>query len=198
MASNTRPDSAELKQRVRRLLSSVRSIAVHMAAQDQESLEAALHLVDRVGAIGRAALAPMLDGMDLESLVLDELQVRRVRRAALVVSGPVVRLKAKSAELMTLIVHELATNAIKFGALSQSQTRLRVVWWLIDIPSPRLHFEWAEDGVRMGSGSDRKPGFGSELVTRRIASVLNGKGAILFLREGMLCTIEIPADEALH
>src|SRR5580704_10895874 len=116
-------DSEERHRRIRRLLALIRSIAVQMQIQDRDAEESALHLAGRVGAIGRAALTSIAAGTDLESLVLDELLVHRVHRAGIVVSGPAVRLNAKTAEFLGLLMHELVTNSVKFGALSQSQTR---------------------------------------------------------------------------
>jgi two-component sensor histidine kinase len=197
MSLNEFVDGAEMKQRMRRLLSVFRSIAVHMIAQGQDSEDSALHFAGRVGAIGRAAVAPIADGMDLEALVLDELLAQGVYRAPIEIQGPAVRLNAKSGEVMSLVIHELATNAIKFGALSQSQTQLRVIWWFTGPAGSVLHFEWAEDGVRMATAVRRHPGFGSQVVKRLIASELHGSGDMLFLNEGVTCTIEIPSSEAL-
>ena len=134
-------DSAELNHRIRRLLALIRSIAVHMQLQD-DAADSALHLAGRVGVIGRVALTPIAAGVDMESLVLDELLVHRARRAGIIVEGPEVRLNAKSAELVGLLIHELVTNSVKFGALSQSQTQLRVVWWFTGDEDSRLHLEW--------------------------------------------------------
>jgi two-component system CheB/CheR fusion protein len=197
MTLNELAYSAQLTHRIRRLLSVVRSITGHMIAQGQDSQESALHLVGRVGALGRAVVAPIAGGMDLESLVLDEFLVQGVQRAAIVINGPAVLLNAKSAELMSLAVHELVTNAIKFGALSQSQTQLRVIWWFTGPASSRLHFEWAEDGVLMAAEARGNPGFGSQVIKRMIASELHGSGDMLFLKKGVLCIIEIPSSEAL-
>jgi two-component system, chemotaxis family, CheB/CheR fusion protein len=197
MTLNEVADSQELKHRIRRLLSVFRSIAVHMVAHDQDSQESALHLAGRVGAIGRAAVAPITGGTDLESLVLDELLAQGVYRPPIVIDGPEIYLNAKAAELVRLAIHELATNAIKFGALSQSQTQLRVLWWFTGPAGSRLHIVWSEDGVRMASEARRNSGFGSLVVKRLIASELHGRGDMLFLSKGVLCTIEIPSSEAL-
>jgi two-component system, chemotaxis family, CheB/CheR fusion protein len=175
----------------------VRSITGQMVSHGAGSRDSALHLAGRVGAIGRAAVAPMAGGMDLELLILDELLAQGVHRAPIVVTGPEVRLRPKSAEIMRLVIHELATNAIKFGALSQSQTQLRVIWWFTGPASSVLHFEWAEDGVRIAARARRHPGFGSQVVKRLIASELNGSGEMLFLDKGVTCIIEIPSSEAL-
>jgi two-component system, chemotaxis family, CheB/CheR fusion protein len=189
-------DTAELNHRIRRLLAVLRSIAVHMQIQDRDAEESAVHLAARVGAIGRVALTPIAAGVDLESLVLDELLVHRAR-SGITVDGPEVRLNAKSAELVGLLVHELVTNSVKFGALSQSQTQLRVVWWFSGLEDSRLHLEWGESGVHMPLATGNKPGFGSQVVKRLIASELHGAGDMLFLSEGVLCTIEFPTSEEL-
>jgi two-component sensor histidine kinase len=196
MTRSEAADSAELRHRIRRLLSVFRSIAVH-GAQSQDSQENSLHFAGRVDAIGRAAVAPIAGGTDLESLVLDELLAQGVYRAAVEINGPEICLNAKAAELVRLAIHELATNAIKFGALSQSQTQLRVLWWLAAPASSRLHIVWSEDGVRMASETRGNPGFGSLVVKRLIASELHGRGDMVFLNKGVLCTIEIPSSEAM-
>ena len=190
-------DNAELRHRIRRLLAVFRSITIHMQRQDAAQ-DSAQHLAGRVGALGRAAIAPIAGGMDLESIVLDELLVGGVHRAETVVEGPSVLLNAKASELMSLVIHELATNAIKFGALSQPQSRLRVVWWFIGAAAgSRLRFEWAENGVRMAASTRYSPGFGSQVVKRLVASELHGDGELLLLKEGVLCSIELPSSEVL-
>jgi two-component sensor histidine kinase len=190
-------ESVELNHRIRRLLALIRSIGVHMQIQNHNSEEAALHWADRLGAIGRAALTPIAAGMDLESLVLNELLAHRARRSGIIVDGPEVRLNAKAAEFVGLLIHELVTNSVKFGALSQSRTQLRVVWWFAGHGDSRLRLEWVESGVQMSPATGKKPGFGSQVVKRLIASELHGEGDMLFLNEGVRCTIECPANEAL-
>ena len=190
-------DSTESEHRTRRLLSLFRLITGHMIARGPDAQECVLHLAGRVGAIGRAAAAPTAGGTDLELLVLDELLAEGVPRASTVLTGPEVRLNCKSAELMRLAIHELVTNAIKFGALSESQSQLRVIWWITGPACSRLHFEWAEDGVGAAAETRRHTGFGSHVVKRLIASELHGSGDMQFFAKGVLCIIEIPSSEAL-
>jgi two-component sensor histidine kinase len=191
-------DNMEFNHRIRRLLSVVRSISADMMVPGRDPDESALHLAGRVGALGRAAVATAHGGMDLELMVLDELLACGAQRVPVVVGGPPVRLNSASAQLMSLAIHELATNAIKFGALSQPQSRLRVIWWFTEGLDSRLHFEWGEGGVRMAAGAGRRPGFGSELVKRVFARELHGDGEMRFLQDGVLCTIEIPSNEVLQ
>jgi two-component system CheB/CheR fusion protein len=190
---------AALNQRIRRVLSVFRTVAVHMSAHGPNSDESALHLSGRIGAIGRAVLAPVFfDGIDLESLVRDELLLQAAAPEQYFVGGPEIRLTPKSAELMSLVIHELATNAVKYGALSQSTAKISIMWEIAYYFGSRsLRFEWLESGVRMVGGSPCTPGFGSELVERVIARELKGKGKMAFLPDGVRCTIEIPlADHA--
>jgi two-component sensor histidine kinase len=184
-------------RRIHRLFALLRSVAFHMRTHDQDPLQSALHLADRVSAIGRAALTPLSGGTDLELLVLDELLAQGVRRAPISIRGPEVRLRPKSAEVLRLVLHELAANAVKFGALCQPQAELQVRWWFTGPANSKLHIEWSEDGVRMEPAA-RRDGFGSRVVKHLIASELHGSGDMVFLTGGVLCIIEFPSSEALQ
>jgi two-component system CheB/CheR fusion protein len=179
---------------LRRVLSLVRCIALHMAADGRDSAEAAWHLTGRIGAIGRAALASARCGVDLESLVRDELRDCAAGREREDVEGPNIRLNARSAQLVSLAVHELATNAIKFGALCQAQARLQVRWRQDE---RTLHFEWRELGIQLPAQAPRA-GFGSLLVKRLIAAELRGRGEMVFSDQGLHCYIDVPLSEALY
>jgi two-component sensor histidine kinase len=185
---------AALNQRIRRVLSVFRSMAAHMGAHGGDSGEYALHLSGRIGAIGRAVLAPVFfDGIDLESLVRDELLLQAAAPEQYSIGGPDVRLAPKSAELMSLVIHELATNAVKYGALAQSTAKISIRWQIAYyLGSRRLYFEWLESGVRMRAGSPFTAGFGCELVERLISRELKGEGKMIFLSDGVRCMIEIP------
>ena len=94
--------------------------------------------------------------------------------------------------MMSLVVHELATNAVKFGALSQSQAKIRIVWDITYYYGARvLRFEWLEVGVNIAA-TPSAPGFGSELIERLMARELSGEGKMTLLPDGVCCTIEIP------
>ena len=197
MSAIQSPDRAALQRRIVRILSAFRVVATHMANHRPDQDETALHLAGRIGAIGRAALADGY-GMDLESLVLDELAAHAVKADQCVVRGVDVHLHDAAAQLMSIVIHELATNAVKYGALMQPGARLRVLWWRTgDSESQRLHFEWSEEGMRLSVDTPRQLGFGSDVVKRWIARELRGAGEMTFSASGMRCIIEIPLDEAL-
>jgi two-component system CheB/CheR fusion protein len=169
---------------------------MHGGASD----ESALHLSGRIGAIGRVVLAPVFfDGVDLESLVLDEFLLHTARSEQFTISGAEVRLTGNVAELMSLVIHELATNAVKYGALSQAHAIIRVGWQLEERLGGRiLSFEWLESEVSMRPGAPLAAGFGSLLIERLIARELKGEGKMAFLPDGVRCTIEIPFDASPH
>jgi two-component system CheB/CheR fusion protein len=187
-----------LNQRLRRILSVFRMVAAHVGARGRSSDESASHLTGRIGAIGRGVLAPVFfDGVDLESLVLDELRLHAVRPEQFSIRGSEVRLAPDAADLMSLVIHELATNAVKYGALSQPQAKLSVTWAIAHRSGRRiLQFKWLEAGVRIIPGAPPTPGFGSELIERLIARELKGEGKMTFLADGVSCAIVIPLTDA--
>jgi two-component system CheB/CheR fusion protein len=188
-------ERAARQRRIVRMLSAFRVVASHMANHQLNEDDSALHLAGRIGAIGRAALAGGY-GMDLESLVLDELAAHAAKHGQYEVSGVDVHLHDGTAQLMSLAIHELATNSIKYGALSQSDARLRVIWWRTgESKSQRLHFEWHEEGMQLAGGAPRPTGFGSNVVQRLIARELQGVGEFTFSDSGMCCIIEVPLSE---
>jgi two-component system CheB/CheR fusion protein len=196
MSGTRSPDRTALQRRITRVLSAFRTVAVHMASTRPDQGESALHLAGRIGAIGRAALADGY-GLDLELLVLDELAAHAVKPDQYVVQGVDVQLEDDAAHLMSLVIHELATNAVKFGALTRSDARLRVLWWHAGTSeSQRLHFEWNEEGMQLAEGEPRQIGFGSDVIQRLIARDLHGMGELSFSASGMRCLIEIPLAEA--
>src|SRR3712207_3391741 len=89
--------------------------------------------------------------------------------------GPPAHLSPHAAEVLTLALHELATNSVKYGALGQTDGRITINWEVEgDEEQPRLHLVWHETGLRnevaqgAGVGNANEAGFGTELITRRV------------------------------
>jgi two-component system, chemotaxis family, CheB/CheR fusion protein len=98
---------------------------------------------------------------------------------------------------MSLVIHELATNAVKFGALSRPRAKISVKWDAVHrLGCGILQFEWRETGVSIVAGVPPTPGFGSELIERLITRELKGEGKMTFLADGVRCAIEIPFGDA--
>ncbi|MCA1414118.1 PAS domain-containing protein [Bradyrhizobium sp. NBAIM20] len=194
---------AELQHRVRNTLGVVRSIARRSAETSSTVEEYASHLDGRLNAFARTQALVTRDpegGVDLEYLVVEELLAYNAREGEQMrVSGPKVRFQPKAAETFALAIHELATNALKYGALSQPSGRVDVTWRVDESTDPaELVFEWRERGGPRVTARPRK-GFGTELLERTLAFELKGQTTMTFNPAGLQCTITIPLTKrAFH
>lgn len=193
---------AELQHRVRNTLSVIRSI-VRRTAQTSTSVEDyAMHLEGRINAFARVQTAVARDpgvGLDLTQLIADELLACVAHEGEQVrIVGPSVRLQPKAAETFGLAVHELATNAVKHGALLVPHGRIRVTWRVQDGgEAPRLVFEWKESGARERAATRKRRGFGTDLLERTLAYELKARTVQAFEPDGLRCTIELPLTERI-
>ena len=123
---------AELQHRVRNTLAVVRSITRRTAATSETIEDYAMHLEGRIEAFARAqamATRSADASVDLEEFIREELLAHAVRDEDKAhVNGPSIRLRAKAADSIGLAVHELATNAVKYGALSGNGGHIDVSW----------------------------------------------------------------------
>ena len=124
----------------------------------------------------------------MRSLVMEELYPycpEETSRAE--VDGPDLILKPQSAQLVAMVLHELTTNAVKYGALSNASGRVRVKW--LHAANGRLVLCWIER-----NGPPVKPpqrqGFGVRAVNQAIRSQLNGEVQFDWRAEGLRCDIE--------
>lgn len=115
-----------------------------------------------------------------------------------IVSGPPVRFPPKAALDLCIVFNELATNALKYGALSRAGGKVQIAWNVE--PSPqgsRLVLTWAEvGGPAIKTPSHR--GFGTRVIERGLAHELQGAGHLDFRPEGLVCTMTIPIVEPRH
>lgn len=128
-------------------------------------------------------------GADLRGLVDEELAPYRVGNVEkITTTGSEVLLQPASAQTLALALHELATNAAKYGALSSESGRLRLNWMLND---GKLGLDWSECG-----GPATKPpsakGFGTRIILASIESQLRGHVAFDWRPEGLHCVISVP------
>jgi PAS domain S-box-containing protein len=104
------------------------------------------------------------------------------------VAGPELALPPKTAVSLALALHELATNAAKYGALSVPDGRVAVCW---QVGEGRLLLAWRESGGPAVTAPATR-GFGSRMLERGLAAELGGSVRIDFRPEGVVCTIEAP------
>jgi PAS domain S-box-containing protein len=193
----------ELQHRVRNTLSVIRSITRRTAETSHSVEDYAMHLDGRINAFARVQTAVARDpaaGLDLTDLVADELLTYVAHDGEQVrIIGPAVRLKPKAAETFGLAIHELATNAVKHGALSVPDGRIRVTWRVHDGTEdpPRLVFEWKESGTPERAAKRKRRGFGTDLLERTLTYELKAKTVQTFEPDGLRCTIELPMTERI-
>jgi two-component system CheB/CheR fusion protein len=191
---------AELQHRVRNTLAVVKSITFRTADSSATVEEMAAHLSGRLDAFARVQSAVTRNpdaGVELMSLVGDELLAHAVHEGdAVVVDGPEVALRAKAAETISLALHELATNAVKHGALGGNGGRIAIKWRVNgkgDGAGP-LEFEWAEDGVDGVNSKPARHGFGMELLTRILPYDLGARTNVEFRQKGLRFTMDLPQE----
>ncbi|MGJ4730831.1 sensor histidine kinase [Luteimonas sp. SDU101] len=112
------------------------------------------------------------------------------------VQGPMVRLDPRRAVALSMALHELCTNATKYGALSVAEGRVRIHWSLEDDDAgARLLLEWRESGGPPTRPPERG-GFGTRLLQRGLQHDLGGKVILDFNPEGLRCRIDAPLPNA--
>jgi two-component sensor histidine kinase len=130
------------------------------------------------------------EGVLISDLLRRELAPYRVRGRATLEGGPV-RLTPAAAQSLSMVLHELATNAAKYGSLSRAGGKLFVTWSLLD--NSNLSLVWKEATEDGGGGMPRREeGFGSMLL-RRLISDLGGSFARRWDEAGMVATIVLGA-----
>jgi two-component system CheB/CheR fusion protein len=185
---------AELQHRVRNVLGLVRSLVRRTAESSVSAEEYAAHLEGRISALARTqafALRQPRDGVNLEELVDAELIAHAARDGKVKTAGPPVRLRAKAAETLGMALHELTTNAVKFGVLAVPQGRLTITWRKeLDREDPAVRLEWVEEGVPIRAPTHR--GFGRDLLERTVPYELRGATRLAFEPDGVRCLIDLP------
>jgi two-component sensor histidine kinase len=115
-------------------------------------------------------------------------------RKRFAIKGPMVRVSPQQALALAMTLHELCTNAVKYGALSNDRGRVMIDWAVSGRGKSTLKLRWSEKGGSKVSPPARK-GFGSRLIERGLASDLGGEIRIDFARTGVTCRIETPLKQ---
>jgi PAS domain S-box-containing protein len=187
---------AELQHRTRNLLTVIRSILSRtlQRSADRDEFDGRLAALGRVQSfLGRTSSR----SVSLAELVTAELAAtgNRISRRA-IVAGPPVELSDDKVQPLALALHELATNAVKYGALAQPAATLSVTWRIENREGKEhLLLEWRESGVDMPPAtSPPRQGFGTELIKRSLPYQLRGKADLIFARDGVRCLMTLPGS----
>lgn len=180
----------ELNHRVKNTLSTVQSIALQTARQTGAPDGFMTAFEGRLLSLSKTHSALMneeWEGAALREVLESELLHFGEGRIAL--NGPPVMLPARAALALGLVIHELATNASKYGALSSPTGRVAVTWALDDGDLP-LRLEWIErDGPQVSPPTRR--GFGSRLIERSLISELAGEVETTYESAGFRLTTRV-------
>jgi two-component system CheB/CheR fusion protein len=185
----------ELQHRVKNTLATVSSIVSQTMNDQVGRTDLVDKLKSRIGAL--ASTHTLLTLQDWRSASLREIldtelapfdHVERIR-----IDGPAVMVPPKHALCLTLTLHELATNAAKYGALSLAGGKLSIVWNVsVGSEGQRLHLTWTESGVGGIDPSSAKPSFGSRLIRNAIVHDLQGICEYDLTPSGLCCTLSCP------
>jgi PAS domain S-box-containing protein len=188
---------AELDHRVKNMLATVSVVA-------NRTQDASASVADFVaafeGRIKAMAIAHELlsvhrwQGLPLAELVRRELAPYATSKNT-AIDGPEVILRAEAGQAVAVGLHELVTNAAKYGALSTDDGRVSIRWyWQLNGGAhDRLAFEWQEIGGP-SVATPSNPGYGTSVIRELIPYELGGTAELAFAPEGVRCRLEIPVD----
>lgn len=187
----------ELNHRVKNTLATVQSIAGQTFRSTADS-EAKAKFEARLVALGRAH--NILSDESWQSADLREIvgkafeSIGLVNSARVSLSGASVRVSPRTALIVSMVLHELITNALKYGALSQATGRVHVEWLLRgESREECAYLTWRELGGPKVAPPQSK-GFGSRLIEQSIVVQLGGRARVDFAADGLVCMLEFPAD----
>jgi PAS domain S-box-containing protein len=179
----------ELNHRVKNTLASVQGIAFQTLRGEVSLAEARARFEARLMALSGAhnlLTEENWGGASLERVVGDSIEHLAGEGQRFDVDGEPLRLAPRAALALAMALHELGTNAAKYGALSVEGGRVSIVWTL---DGDRLRLEWRESGGPPVEPPGRR-GFGSRLIERGLAADLGGAASLRFEQAGLRCEIE--------
>ena len=186
----------ELNHRVKNILAVIKSLVGHPIKQDRSISDYISTLKGRIQALSFAhdQVVRGGDGGSLRELLEAELQPYGDGERKIMLRGPDVWLDSRAFSVMALVLHEMSTNAAKYGALSIDDGRVDV-GWSVD-PNGDCTLNWSEEGgpvVVQPAGS----GFGTVLIDRSIPYELGGESHVEYRSTGLVAQFRVPAKH-LH
>ncbi|RZJ47187.1 MAG: PAS domain-containing protein [Brevundimonas sp.] len=184
----------ELNHRVKNTLATVQSIAMQTARSHADPRTFAESFQARLLAVSHThdlLTRSHWEGADLRAILEHETEAHGPQRISL--NGAPVALGPAAALSLGMIFHELATNAAKYGALSNPDGRVMVDWAVADLTRPVLHLTWRElDGPPVAEPTRR--GFGSRLIERNVRHDLAGEVKVDYATSGFTAEFMVPLD----
>lgn len=187
----------EVDHRAKNLLGVVQSVVKLTQGHDVTGFKASVS--GRIQALARAhslLAESRWEGVNIFTLVREELApFTRAGASRINVAGPPIRLHPAASQALALVLHELATNCVKYGALSVEQGSVDVSWHFVGTDGPRqLTILWRERGGPLVTPPTRE-GFGSTVIRTSVERQLAGEVVFEWALEGLCCRIRVPADQ---
>jgi PAS domain S-box-containing protein len=192
---------AELDHRVKNVLATVSTVAARTMDASTSMQHFVASLDGRIRSMARThelLSAAQWQGISVLELVRREL-APYATKGNTDIDGPAIMLKAEAGQAMGMVLHELATNAAKYGALSAQNGRVSICWHqrLNGHASPNLVLEWQE----VGGPSVVAPansGFGTSTIRDLIPYEFGGTVDLAFSPSGVGCRLELPSNWLTH
>src|SRR5262245_3108354 len=187
--------NAELDHRVKNVLATVCSIifqAQRANASAADFVASVDHRIKSLASTHELLSHSRWHGVSLAELIWREFAPYSTGNTE--ISGPSITLKPEAAQATAMVLHELATNAAKYGALSNHSGRVSVRWfWLPNgTPRHRLAIDWQEIGGPPVSAPSAS-GYGTSIIRELIPYELEGTVDLVFAPSGVKCRLEVPA-----
>jgi PAS domain S-box-containing protein len=187
---------SELNHRVKNTLAMVQSIANQTAYRAKSAGDFAASFGGRLQALSRThtlLTATTWRGAELSEIMRDQLLIDGGEDGRVSFSGPSVMLSPQAALHTGLVLHELATNAHKYGALSTPRGNLSLRWMVRTEGQRKLYLQWQERGGPAVTVPETR-GFGSTLIEKSL-DAHGGTASIHYEAEGLTCEIVLPLKE---
>lgn len=185
----------ELSHRMKNMLAMVQSIATQTMRNATDVVSAKDVLAGRLIALGKShdlLLGGSLGDTPLKTLIESALEAHKDKPDRFSIRGPALNVGAKAAMSLALILHELATNAAKYGALSTARGSVAIVWEICRSKGDggdQVLMRWVEAGGPPVSPPTRT-GFGTRLIGRGLAGNFGGEVSLDYRTAGVVCTLE--------
>jgi two-component system CheB/CheR fusion protein len=190
----------ELNHRVKNTLASVQAIALQTLKASPSLEEFKTGFLARLTALSQThnlLAKEAWSGVSLATLIHGELAPYQTEQAAprVRLHGEDLKLSPRIALALSMAFHELATNAMKYGALSDARGAVDVSWSVQMVDRhPWLNLSWLESGGPHVA-TPTTHGFGTRLITSGVAYELDGEATLEFLPSGVRCTLALPLSE---
>jgi PAS domain S-box-containing protein len=184
----------ELNHRVKNMLATAQSVFVQSLRSASTLKEAQEIAVGRIHSLATAQDLLTQEGWSSATLRdVVERSITPFEGADFRIAGPRILLGAKAVSTLSLTLHELATNSIKYGALSKENGSVTITWEVQPVEPTTLRFHWSEMGGPPVTTPKRR-GFGSRVIENIVRAEFQGQAKIDFHKDGILYEIVAPLD----